>query len=178
MIEQIKNRHYKAWEEDFFSKFMFEYLAFIAYVHRYKYALENFNDRGSIQRLKQDENMKNNYLKIVSEDSILANEWCVLIEELNRKPLWDNSKSNEITEIKRWWIINDEIQQSERIGDIWKITWLQDWWNMVEFWYSIRNNLFHWWKDANNERDKLLIKWAYKTLRPLVEIFINSENIY
>ena len=92
--------------------------------------------------------------------------------------MWDNSKSNEITEIKRWWIINDEIQQSERIGDIWKITWLQDWWNMVEFWYSIRNNLFHWWKDANNERDKLLIKWAYKTLRPLVEIFINSENIY
>lgn len=172
MLEQIKNRHYKAGEEDFFSKFMFEYLAFIAYVHRHRYSYENLNDRGSIQRLKQDDDIKNKYLSKISEDNNLSREWEILIKELNRRPLWDISKTKNVIENKWWWISTDEMQQSEVVVDSWKISWLQDWCNMVEFRHSIRNNLFHWWKDANDERDKLLVKWAYKTLRPLVEIFI------
>ena len=172
MIEQIKNWHYKAWEEDFFSKFMFEYLAFIAYVHRHRYLYENLSDRGSIQKLKQDDNMKNKYLEQIDNNNELKQSRNIIIEELNKRPLWDNSKTNEIVENKWWWISTDERQQSEAIATSWKISWLQDWCNMVEFRYSIRNNLFHWWKDANDERDRLLVKWAYKTLRPLVEIFI------
>ena len=42
---------------------------------------------------------------------------------------------------------------------------LKDWENMVEFWYSIRNNLFHGAKNPQDERDQFLIENGYKTLR-------------
>ncbi|HEX2792143.1 MAG TPA: hypothetical protein VHO23_00250, partial [Candidatus Paceibacterota bacterium] len=53
-----------------------------------------------------------------------------------------------------------------------KIRNLEDWENMVEFWHSIRNNLFHGSKNPQDERDQLLIGNGYKTLNPLVELFL------
>ena len=43
---------------------------------------------------------------------------------------------------------------------------------MVEFWYSIRNNLFHGTKDPEVERDRKLVEFGYKTLSSLMEIFV------
>lgn len=58
-----------------------------------------------------------------------------------------------------------------------KIRDLEDWENMVEFWHSIRNNLFHGSKEPNDERDQLLVENGYKTLRALVEVFIEEEKV-
>ena len=51
---------------------------------------------------------------------------------------------------------------------------LEDWTNMVEFWYSIRNNLFHGAKTNYLNRDKLLVENGFKTLNPLVEILLKN----
>ena len=58
----IKNWHNKAARKDYFSKFVFEYLAFIAYI---KTQLFNDveSDRNAIQKLKQDQRIKNDYLR-------------------------------------------------------------------------------------------------------------------
>ena len=45
---------------------------------------------------------------------------------------------------------------------------------MVEFWYSVRCNLFHGAKYLEKARDKLLVECGYKTLKELLEIFINQ----
>lgn len=46
---------------------------------------------------------------------------------------------------------------------------LDDWPNMVEFWYSVRNNLFHGGKEPNIERDVFLVEHAHFTLRQLMD---------
>ena len=43
-----------------------------------------------------------------------------------------------------------------------------DWENMVEFWYTIRNNLFHGSKKLDIERDEFLVEYGYKTLSSLM----------
>jgi hypothetical protein len=53
---------------------------------------------------------------------------------------------------------------------------LDDWENMVECWHSIRNNLFHGGKNPHERRGQLAVKNGYKTLRPLVEIFLSDEG--
>jgi len=40
---------------------------------------------------------------------------------------------------------------------------------MVEYWYSVRNNLFHGGKTPNIGRDAFLVEHAFLTLRALVE---------
>ncbi len=58
----IRSWHIKASEEDYFSKFMFEYLAFIAYV-KTKFSNGNPQYRNAIQTLKRNEAMKDQYLE-------------------------------------------------------------------------------------------------------------------
>ena len=57
-----------------------------------------------------------------------------------------------------------------------KIRDLNDWENMVEFWHSIRNNLFHGSKNPQDDRDQLLIENGYKTLSPLVGILLENTG--
>lgn len=45
---------------------------------------------------------------------------------------------------------------------------------MVEFWYTVRNNLFHGGKNPQFQRDKLLVENSYKTLSPFVDILIEQ----
>ena len=47
---------------------------------------------------------------------------------------------------------------------------------MVELWYSTRCNLFHGTKSLEKARDKFLVKYGYKTLKELLEIFFNQIN--
>jgi hypothetical protein len=47
---------------------------------------------------------------------------------------------------------------------------------MIEFWRTVRDNLFHGSKDPESERDQLIVEHGYKTLRPLVEIFLSDEG--
>jgi len=71
---------------------------------------------------------------------------------------------------------NIEDRESHVCEEQGKIRNLEDWENMVEFWHSIRNNLFHGSKEPEDERDQLLVENGYKTLKALVEIFIMEEE--
>ena len=86
----IRAWHEKAAEGDTFSRFVFQYLAFIAYVKNILY-FDVSSDRLAIQRLKRDERIRGCYLDRVSQDEYLQKCWAEIIEELNRKPLHNSS---------------------------------------------------------------------------------------
>jgi hypothetical protein len=191
MTGEIQKEDYKrailSWHKkasfkfDYFIKFISEYLAFIAFINTQLY-LGLDNDRLKIQRLKRNNKIKNLYLNSIVGNRIVLSSWDKVIEELNRFPLGNVSQdATSIQEIK-WWNfsgknLNSKRNQEERnlTGRIYST---RDWENMVEFWYSIRNNLFHGTKDPELERDRLLVSNGFKTLKPLVQIFIsNMENI-
>lgn len=176
--ELIRNWHTKASTGDYFSKFVFEYLAFIAFLKKRRF-IEARDDRDSIQNLKQDEYIKVAYLLAIQNDTNLRTTWEEVIAELKGLPLGNVSgNGDEVGEIK-WWnnshlSFNNRTQgEQNQIKGV--IHDLNDWGNMVEFWYSVRNNLFHGAKDPQNMRDGFLVEKGYKTLNPLVGILINAH---
>jgi len=174
----IRNWHAKASEEDFFSKFVFEYMAFIAYLRTQKYTGLD-NDRRAIQRLKQDSHIEQTYLNEISCNSELKRSWKSIKAKLDARPLGSVSiDTNEVQEIEYWNCSHDRKSQKtneERAKRTGAIHTLEDWENMVEFWCSIRNNLFHGTKDPEGKRDKFLVEHGYKTLRQLMEILLNEQ---
>ena len=182
-IQLIKNWHAKASEEDYFSKFVFEYLAFIAYLKTQKYPsndrMRSVTDRSVVQQLKREQVIKNNYLSRVRRSQELRHAWQKLKEELDRSPLGNVSRNPELVEQIRWWNCSHdnlgEKTDEEKRRACGILQSLDDWENMVEFWHSIRNNLFHGGKDPEAERDQLIVKNGYLTLRELSEIFLNER---
>ena len=75
--ELIKNWHTKASNEDYFSKFVFEYLAFIAYLKRKKYVNED-NDWKALRCLKNDDETKNVYLQKIASDQNIKSAWKII----------------------------------------------------------------------------------------------------
>jgi hypothetical protein len=171
----IKNWHTKAADEDYFSKFVFEYLAFVAYLKRKKFTNAS-NDRSAIQRLKQDEVTRDQYFREIEVKPELKGAWGKIVKELKRARLGNASGSaDEVQEIRWWNCSQDDFHQKtseEHERTMGVIHGLDDWGNMVEFWYSIRNNLFHGAKNPQDNRDRLLVENGYKTLQPLVELFL------
>ena len=49
-----------------------------------------------------------------------------------------------------------------------------DWENIVEFWYGVRNNLFHGGKNPSIGRDIFLVKHAYETLKTFMDNEVNQ----
>ena len=147
----------------------FQYLAFIAYVKNILY-FDFSSDRLAIQRLKRDERIRGGYLDRVSQDEYLQKCWAEIIEELNRKPLHNSPYDLDAPEIDKWW--NSEGDQPCHEDNLSSgiIHSLDDWANMVEYWGSVRNNLFHGGKSPENGRDAFLVEHAFITLRALVEI--------
>lgn len=175
----IKNWHAKASDEDYFSKFVFEYLAFIAFLKKKKYT-NTRQDREAIQKLKREDRDKQNYLAIVTENSRVRGSWNEIIDELNRVRLGNVGRNGIGIEEISWWNCShshfDSKTAEERQKTMGVIHGLDDWENMIEFWYSIRNNLFHGSKDPQDKRDQLLIKDGYITLQPLVGMFIENNH--
>lgn len=186
-IDLIKWWHTKASIEDYFSKYVFEYLAFIAILRTQKYEYSD-NDRDAFQKLKQDSDVRKRYLSDMDQETKESRN--KLIEEFNNNwRLWNVSSLTRMEEIKRWnhicdansfcrksWCDDSILAEWEEFTDNHKgkIYWLENWWNMVEFWRTIRDNLFHWAKDPERERDKLVVEYWYKTLRPLVKILLQN----
>jgi hypothetical protein len=177
----IRNWHGKASEEDYFSKFVFEYLSFIAFLRKKKFT-DCRTDRDAIQHLKRDERIKTNYLERIRNrnNRQLKKAWEKIIKELNQFRLANASgNSGEVEEI-RWWncshlqVQNQTEEERSKVKGV--IHSLDDWENMVEFWSAIRNNLFHGAKDPQEERDKLAVENGYKALRELVEILLADEQ--
>lgn len=148
-------------------------MAFIAHVKNILY-FDVSSDRLAIQRLKRDERIRNGYLDRVNHDKALQKCWTEIIKELNRKPMHNSSNDPDAPEIDKWW--NSEENQPSSDDDLSPgiIHSLNDWANMVEYWCSVRNNLFHGGKSPENGRDAFLVEHAFITLRPLVEIEIIS----
>ena len=173
----IKNWHAKASEEDYFSKFVFEYLAFIAYLKTQKYS-SSYKDRAAIQKLKQDAEIKDKYLQRINSKHSLKADWEHIQQELNRVRLGNASRDlNDVEEIDHWNCSHEHLNQmtdDEKLKTKGIIHSLEDWGNMVEFWHSIRNNLFHGAKDPESERDQFAVKYGYRTLKELMEILLND----
>lgn len=175
----IKNWHAKAAEEDYFSKFVFEYLAFIAHLKTQLYT-SDLKDRQAIQMLKQDESIRSRYLSKIQSLQSLKRDWEHIKQELDRTPIGNASNDlNSVEEIE-WWNCSREhlnqmtqTEQDKRKGVIYSP---DDWENMVEFWHSIRNNLFHGAKNPENPRDQFAVKYGYRTLKELMGMPINEAN--
>lgn len=162
--------HQKAEDGDYFSRFVFEYLAFIAHI-RNNLFIGAASDRRAIQLLKQNAILEKNYLQAVKGNKSLLEMWQSVIKELNRNPLYNTSKDWDYPEIDAWWnsIGNEADKDDQSQKGI--VRSVSDWGNMVEFWYSVRNNLFHGTKDPNVRRDCFLVEHAYRTLA----IFMDNE---
>ena len=161
----IRNWHEKATTEDYFSKFVFEYLAFIAIIKKFK-GRTSGTDRGAIQNLKRDDNIKQEYMKEINRKEDLEK----LIKYLKESPLENYGDL-------KWWGCSDPSPCSEPRPEYQKGGFIKDnndWENMAEFIYYVRNNLFHGAKDPEDGRDQCLVEHAYKLLNPLVEILLNK----
>lgn len=173
----IKNWHIKASDEDYFSKFVFEYLAFIALLKKKRFTSAT-SDRNAIQRLKRDRKIKDLYLQLIEDDQSVKQAWQTIKNELDNVHLGNVSRNSEEAEEIKWWnCSSDQILRGSNNDTKGVIRELTDWDNMVEFWYSIRNNLFHGGKDPQDQRDQLLVQTGYKTLSALIEIMLLEGNI-
>ena len=168
----IRNWHNKAPEEDYFSKFVFEYLAFIAFLSKKKFKNES-KDRCVIQKLKQDIATKTAYLRQIQNSKELKKAWETIKKEFDRIPFqhlngypWWNCSHLDVNQ-------QTAQEKGEKKGVIHS---LDDWENMIEFLYLVRNNLFHGQKDTEDERDQFAVEFGYKTLRELVELLLEEAN--
>lgn len=170
----IRNWHTQAGQGDIFSNYVFEYLAFIAYLKRVRF-INNNTDSGAVRALKNSEDIRDEYLTEVAKNVSLNKAWLKIKAELDSRPLGVlDGNTDEVRTIRYWDCDCGNVQDHathicEQQG---KIRSLEDWRNMVEFWHSIRNNLFHGAKDPHDKRDQLLISGGFQTLRPLMEILL------
>lgn len=165
--------HDKAKEGDFFSRFVFEYLGFVALLHNKLFIGIN-SDRTAIQALKRDGAREEAYVRTVRESEPLQRIWGNIIEELRRVPLHNSSRDLDNPEIDVWWNNSGFEPISEDPLPKGVVSSLSDWANMIEFWYSVRNNLFHGGKSPTIKRDCFLVEHAYQTMAPFMEYEINQ----
>ena len=167
----IFNWHAKASEEDFFSKYVFEYLAFIALL-KTRVAVNAVSDRNAIQILKRSLFIKSEYKKEIERNLDLGKNLRFIVRELKKNPLHNSSRDLDNPEIDDWWNNETDKKFTDDIKKKGIIRSENDWINLVEFWYGVRNNLFHGGKDPSVKRDQMLVEYAFKTLNPFVQLEI------
>jgi hypothetical protein len=172
-LSLINNWHEKA-KEDYFSRYVFEYMAFEAFLKKYKYSEDdiynltsNKKERSYIQALKNDVSYVTQWSELVTSDQRLQETATDLIAFLNNEPLATDSN---------WWGCTAyEHNQCPQQGIRGVIVADNDFVNVVEFWYQVRNNLFHAGKDPDSKRDEQLVALAYNTLAPFMEKVLIAE---
>jgi hypothetical protein len=120
------------------------------------------NDRDIINKLKRAGDAKRYYLNLILNDANLRITINELISELRRRPIPNATRLNDNNWIGRDGVIQDE----------------NDWENLVEYWYRVRNNLLYGHKAPGLERDRRLVTYAYQTLTPLMEYFIKHSLLW
>ena len=94
-------------------------------------------------------------MRIIQTKSSLKRDWKHIKQEFDNLRLGNASRNlNSVEEVKWWNCSHNHIEeqtQEEKTKLKGVIHSLSDWENMVEFWYSIRNNLFHGAKNPENE---------------------------
>lgn len=167
----IRNWHARTKHGDYFTKFIFEYLAFMAFLKN-QIAIGSTSEREAIQRLKQNDQAKRIYLELIKRGDDLQNVLSSLIKELKRQPLHNSSRDYDDPEIDGWWNTSGDKRDDMSKRNKGVIHSLRDWENIVEFWCGIRNNLFHGGKDPSIKRDQFLVEHAFKTLNAFMKIRI------
>lgn len=166
----ILSWHQKALEnDDPFSSFVFEYLAFIAHLKNNLF-YETEKDRDAIQWLKQNEDRKNKYLNHISADTHLRITWNKIIKELRERPLHNSSHDLDNPEIDKWWNSDGNGPNRDTQTPRGMVHSTSDWSNMLEFWCGVRNNLFHGGKSPDFERDCFLVEHAFITLKEFMDL--------
>jgi hypothetical protein len=152
-------------KEDYFVKFIFDYLAFVALICHRNYG--NKSDRQLIQELKRNnEHIRENYYSKANHHRI--NE---IVEILKSDPITNDTNPND-----KWWdcvLDNCPNQVSPNDGIIESV---DDFQNILEYIYRARNNLFHGRKGMNLRRDSLIVEYGFYLLNPLVEVLIDSKG--
>jgi hypothetical protein len=143
-------------EEDIFTKFIFLYISFNAFLTQ---ANKGENDRQKINSLKYDTTLREFYLKLINTDSDLKQKVEKLIIYLRRQPIQNVTRLDDPN-----WRGRDGVIENKH-----------DWTNIVEFWYRVRNNLFHGHKAPEFKRDRMLVSYAYSTLHPIMKNFIDHD---
>ena len=143
-------------ESDPFTRYIFIYLSFIAFLSQEG---TQTSDRGRINRVKEVIEAKEYYLRLVRNKGNLRDILSNLVEELKRQPIRNSTRNNDT----HWSGADGVLDGTE------------DWENLVEFWYRVRNNLFHGHKAPEFERDIRLVNYAYLTLQPFMRNFIDHD---
>ncbi len=175
----IRSWHKKAGRgSDYFSRFVFEYLAFIAYLKVFSIRQPR-TDREAVQLLKQNISMKEAYYRKIQQSRSLRENWDAIMRELRKFPIHNSSRDYDNPELDRWWNCSElnipqNSNNSQEMGIVFN---LDDWPNMIEFWYAVRNNLFHGGKNPNIARDLFCVEKSFRTMRELVSIFLKEESL-
>ncbi|QDK41234.1 hypothetical protein DOM21_07140 [Bacteriovorax stolpii] len=137
---QIELLHKKASEGDFLSRFNYEYLSFIAHLNNNLY-LESKTDVESIQKLKSDKILRAEYMAQISYHRLLKKVWNSVIEESLQELSYKQSGVQN----------------------------LEDWENMIEFWYQTRKKSYDDEPALEYTEDKSAPEQAYFTLSFFME---------
>ncbi len=171
-ISLIKNWHEKA-KEDYFSRYTFEYLAFEAFLKKYKYTEQEIincfgkvSERGYIQKIKNESVYYDKWKNLLLEDENLKETVLELVQYLKQEPL-DYKK--------KWWSCSEFNCDNYFNANKGIINDENDFINVIEFWNYVRNNLFHAGKNPDDQRDKKLVTFAYKTLSVFFEKILLPE---
>jgi len=175
-ISLIKNWHEKA-KEDYFSRYIFEYLAFEAFLKKYKYSEEeirdisgNISERSYIQKIKNESDYAEKWKLIILKNEDLKKVIEELCHFLENEPL--------ILENNWWGCLSFKYAECISNGCEGRLKSGDDFIGIVDFWYQVRNNLFHAGKNPDSERDEKLVMFAYKTLSLFFEEILLSEIEY
>ncbi len=136
--------------------FIFLYISFIAFL---TYENSGKTDRDMIDSLKDTQEARSYYLSLIQNNAELRATIQNLVSKLRKQPIRNDTRRNDT----HWRGSDDGVIREET-----------DWENLVEYWYRVRNNLFHGHKEPEFERDKELVGYAYQTLAPLMENFIKT----
>lgn len=167
--KKIIDWHERAKQEkiDYFVKFTFDYLAFVASINNYYSNPQINQDRNSIQNLKQDQMVKSDYLKKL--DNTILQE---IIDLLKIDPIKNVTRPTD-----NWWDCDTNSIRKTQSSDDGKIKSSGDYINMVEFIYRARNNLFHGQKGPDIHRDTIIMKYGSYLLNNLLEAIIKIKGI-
>ena len=176
-VPLILSWHRKAKHGDYFSRFVFEYLAFVALLNNELF-IGAGGDRKAIQALKRDRARGKAYVAAIAANEPLRGFWQDVITELWRAPLHNSSRDLDNPELDIWWNSADSRPKKDDKSPQGVVISLSDWGNMVEFWHGVRNNLFHGGKNPNIRRDCFLVEHAYLTLASFMENELRNSRVF